>query len=72
MNQNFLFSNLTEKQRNMKDALIMFCVKNSSERFTVPSSYLGDGFVKFSDIPSIGHIDNLYLKLTHPKNYGEI
>lgn len=66
---------MTEEQRNMKEAIILFSVKDK-DYFGMSNQYVADAFLMFKDIADItsdsGSIQQLHLKLTRPQNEGEL
>lgn len=67
--------NLTDDQRRMGEAVILFSVKDK-DYFGMSNQYVADAFLMFKDIADItsdsGCIKQLHLKLTRPQNEGEI
>lgn len=65
---------LTEEQRNMKNAIILFSVKDK-DYFGMSNQYVADGFLMFKDISDItsdtGSVQQMHLKLTRPLNDGK-
>lgn len=63
---------LTPEQRQMKDGLLMFIVKDQD--FLGMSEFLGEAFVSFSDIPKtemttgLEQMEQVHLKLSRPTN----
>lgn len=71
----FVFNrNLTNEQRNMKDAIIMLSVKDK-DYFGMSNQYVADGFVMFNEITDIsqdsGSVKQMHLTLTRPQNDSE-
>lgn len=65
---------LSDDQRKMNDAIILFSVKDK-DYFGMSSQYVADAFMMFQDIADItsdsGTIKQLHLKLTRPQNEGK-
>lgn len=71
----FIFTRtLTDEQRSMKDAIILFSVKDK-DYFGMANQYVADAFLMLSDITDIsqdsGSIKQMHLKLTRPQNENE-
>lgn len=73
-NQFFSRRSLSDDQRKMNDAIILFSVKDK-DYFGMSSQYVADAFMMFKDIADItsdsGTIKQLHLKLTRPQNEGK-
>jgi len=65
---------LTNEQRKLDDAIILFSVKDK-DYFGMANQYVAEAFLKFSDIVDItgdsGSIKQLHMTLTRPQNEGE-
>jgi hypothetical protein len=65
---------LTEEQRKLSDAIILFSVKDK-DYFGMANQYVADAFMMFKDIADTnsdsGSIQQMHLKLTRPQNEGE-